>query len=133
MAGRTVGAIGPGLCVLAAAEQGDTDADARQAAEKIAHLRIFEDEGGKMNRSVLETGGGILLVSNFTVAGDCRKGRRPSFDGAMEASGARELLEVFSGALRAAGVVVAEGVFGAAMEVEIINDGPVTLVYATRL
>ncbi len=125
-------AIGPGLVVLAAVVEGDTDRDRDWTADKIAHLRVFEDDAGKMNRSVVEAGGSVLLVPNFTVAGDARKGRRPSFDAAMRPPEAAAAFEAFADALRARGVPVSTGVFGAHMHVRLVNDGPVTLVLDSR-
>lgn len=130
--GREVGAIGRGLVALVGVERGDGDADLRWTAEKLAHLRIFEDDAGKMNLSVLDVKGSVLLVPNFTVAGDARKGRRPSFDGAMPPAEAEPVFDGLVGAVRAAGVPVASGVFRAAMLVCLVNDGPVTLVLESR-
>ncbi|ABZ84402.1 d-tyrosyl-tRNA(tyr) deacylase [Heliomicrobium modesticaldum Ice1] len=130
--GSEVGAIGPGLVVLVGAGQGDGEADARYVAEKIAHLRIFEDEQGKMNRSVSDVGGEVLVVSQFTLYGDCRKGRRPSFTQAAPPDEARRLVEAVVAELRKFGLTVATGQFQAHMVVEIINDGPVTLMVEGR-
>jgi D-aminoacyl-tRNA deacylase len=127
--GQRVGGIGPGLLVLVGAGAGDGAADVAYLVDKVANLRIFPDEAGKMNRSVLETGGGVLAVSQFTLYGDARKGRRPAFTGALEPAAAQELYEQFVAGLRAAGVAaVATGVFGAMMEVELVNSGPVTIL-----
>lgn len=126
--GRIIAAIDAGLLVLAAVEMGDTDDDLRWCADKIPHLRIFPDVDGRMNRSVIEAGGRVLLVSNFTVAGDCRRGRRPSFDAAMKPPEAEGMFERFVEMVRSRGVLVQTGVFGAMMEIELVNDGPVTLV-----
>jgi D-tyrosyl-tRNA(Tyr) deacylase len=127
--GRRVGGIGPGLLVLLGAGAGDGAADVAYLVDKIANLRIFADEAGKMNRSVLETGGGVLAVSQFTLYGDARKGRRPAFTGALEPTAAEALYHEFVAGLRAAGVAeVATGVFGAMMEVELVNSGPVTIL-----
>ena len=120
--------IGPGLVALAGFEAGDTERDTAWTAHKLAQLRIFGDDEGKMNRSVLEVGGAVLLVPNFTLAGDCRKGRRPSFDGAMPPGEAGPRFEKLAEALRGEGCAVQTGVFGAHMHVELVNDGPVTLV-----
>ena len=120
--------IGPGLVVLAGLEAGDTDRDIVWTAHKLAQLRIFGDDDGKMNRSVLDIGGAVLLVPNFTLAGDCRKGRRPSFDRAMQPGEAGPRFEKLAETLRAEGCAVQTGVFGAHMHVELVNDGPVTLV-----
>jgi len=127
--GRRVGAIGPGLLVLLGAGAGDGAAEVAYMVDKVVNLRIFPDEAGKMNRSVLEVGGGVLAVSQFTLYGDARKGRRPAFTGALEPGAAEALyLELVAG-LRAAGVAeVATGVFGAMMEVELVNSGPVTIL-----
>ena len=126
--GHVVGAISGGLLGLAAVEEGDTEAQLAWAAGKLVGLRIFPDETGKMNRSVIDVGGGVLLVSNFTVAGDCRKGRRPSFEGAMKPPEAAAMFDRFVELVRGMGVDVATGSFGASMAVSLVNDGPVTLV-----
>lgn len=126
--GSVVGEIGLGLLVLLGVAKGDSAADADFLAAKISQLRIFPDEAGKMNRSVLEAGGSMLAVSQFTLYGDCRKGRRPSFDAAAAPEEARALYEHFVEAARAAGLQVATGVFQADMKVSLLNDGPVTLI-----
>ncbi|WP_428261205.1 D-aminoacyl-tRNA deacylase [Haliangium sp.] len=127
--GRTVGAIGAGLCVLLGAGQGDGPAEVSYLVDKVANLRIFADDAGKMNRSVLDCGGGVLVVSQFTLYGDARKGRRPSFVHALAPDQADALYQGFVHELRAAGVSeVATGEFGASMQVELINDGPVTIL-----
>lgn len=126
--GAVVGEIGPGLLVLIGVAKSDTAADAAALAEKVVQLRIFSDGEGKMNRSLLDTGGSLLAVSQFTLYGDCRKGRRPSFDAAAGAEQARELYERFVEAARAAGARVETGVFQAHMAVSLVNDGPVTLL-----
>lgn len=126
--GSIVGAIDHGLLVLASVEVGDTGETLEWMAEKLVHLRVFSDDDGLMNRSVLEVGGAVLLISNFTVAGDCRKGRRPSFVGAMRPPEAEAAFGALLGAVRERGVRVETGVFGADMKVELVNDGPVTLV-----
>jgi D-tyrosyl-tRNA(Tyr) deacylase len=127
--GKTVGAIGAGLMILLGITHGDGEEQARWMANKIAGLRIFEDDAGKMNRSLLEVGGGALVVSQFTLYGDCRKGRRPSFTSAARPEIAEPLCERFMDLLREAGIIrVESGIFGAHMQVEIHNDGPVTLV-----
>jgi D-aminoacyl-tRNA deacylase len=130
--GQVTGTIGPGLMLLVGITHEDTEEDARFAADKIANLRIFEDEGGKMNLSVLETGGAILSVSQFTLYGDCRKGRRPNFMAAARPEQAEPLYERFNALLREQGLQVETGVFGAMMDVSLVNDGPVTLIVETR-
>jgi len=126
---RTIGRIGSGLVVLVGVTHTDDRRHAQTLAHKIAHLRIFEDDAGKMNRSVLEVGGEALVISQFTLYADCRHGRRPSFTDAAQPELAAELIEQFTDALRAEGIQkVAGGVFGAMMLVEIHNDGPVTIV-----
>jgi len=125
---RVVGAIDAGLLVLLGIARDDTAEDAAWTAAKIGDLRVFEDEAGKMNRSVREVGGAVLLVSQFTLCGDCRKGRRPSFDRAAAAEPGRGLYELVAAQLRASGLRVETGVFGAHMQVSLVNDGPVTLV-----
>jgi D-tyrosyl-tRNA(Tyr) deacylase len=130
--GRTAGRVGPGLCLLVGVERGDGEADAARLARKCAELRVFPDAAGKMNLSLLETGGGALAVSQFTLAGSVRKGRRPSFDDAEEPGRAAELFEAFVAALRALGPRVETGVFRAAMDVHIVNDGPVTFILDSR-
>jgi D-tyrosyl-tRNA(Tyr) deacylase len=125
--GAEVSRIGPGLCVLLCAMQGDTEADARFIAGKLASLRIFQDEAGKMNRSVLDSGGAVLLVSQFTLAADTTSGTRPGFSNALDPAGAKALCGVVAAELRAAGLEVGEGVFAAHMQVGLVNDGPVTI------
>lgn len=120
------GQIGPGFLVLVCAMQGDTDDLAPWLAQKIARLRIFEDDAGKMNRSLLDTGGAALVVSQFTRAADT-KGNRPGFSRAAPPDRGRDLYEKFSAALAATGVPVANGIFGADMKVALVNDGPVTI------
>ena len=129
--GRTTGEIGPGMVVLLGVAKTDAEADAAQLAEKIAGLRLFNDDNGKMNRSVEEVGGAVLVVSQFTLHGDCRKGRRPSFDRAAPAAQAQALYEKFLHVLRHRGLQVETGVFQAMMEVELVNAGPVTLLVDT--
>jgi D-tyrosyl-tRNA(Tyr) deacylase len=124
---RVVGAIGPGLLVLLGVVDGDHAAEADLLAHKIAALRIFEDAAGKMNRSLLEVGGSALVVSQFTLAADVRKGNRPSFSGAAPPELAEPLYEHFCARLREEGVPVATGRFAARMAVRLINDGPVTI------
>lgn len=126
--GAVAGEIGAGLLVLLGAAKSDTRAGAVYLAEKIAGLRIFSDPAGKMNLSLLDTGGAMLAVSQFTLYGDCRKGRRPSFDGAAPAEQARGLYEHFIAEARRIGLRVATGVFQAHMAVSLVNDGPVTLI-----
>ena len=116
------------MMVLLGVAVGDTDADARKLAEKIAGLRIFEDDEGKMNRSLADVGGGMLIVSQFTLLGDCRRGRRPDFTAAAGPELAETLYNAFVHAVAAHGVPVATGRFRQHMEVELVNDGPVTLV-----
>lgn len=125
--GRTVGEIDAGLLLLVGAGEGDSESHARWLADKCAQLRIFDDEQGRFDRSLLDTGGSALVVSQFTLYGDCRKGRRPSFSDALAPGLALPLVECFVEALRALGVHVETGVFGAAMNVELTNNGPVTL------
>jgi D-tyrosyl-tRNA(Tyr) deacylase len=130
--GRVVGAIGRGLLVLVGIAREDTAETGKVLAEKIAHLRVFDDEQGRMNRSLLETGGAALCVSQFTLYGDCRKGRRPSYDRAAPPETAQTLYESFVVSLRALGVTVETGEFRAMMDVELVNDGPVTLLLDTE-
>jgi len=125
------GRIGRGLVVLLGITHSDTSAEADFLLDKIVHLRVFSDEAGKMNRSLLDTGGALLVVSQFTLYGDCRKGRRPSFDAAAPAAIARALYEHFVEAARRRSVPVETGVFQAHMEVALVNDGPVTLILET--
>jgi D-tyrosyl-tRNA(Tyr) deacylase len=129
---QTVGAIGQGLMVLLGVAQGDTSQEAKALAEKTAGLRIFEDDAGKMNRSVEEIGGSLLVVSQFTLLGDCRKGRRPGFTDAAPPELADQLYEEYVAALRSRGVNVATGVFRADMQVALVNDGPVTMLLDSR-
>ena len=128
VAGSVLGEIGPGLLALLGVAKPDTAADAEFLAEKILNLRVFPDEAGKMNRSLLDTGGALLVVSQFTLYCDCRKGRRPSFDDAAPAEQARRLYEHFVETARRSGVRVETGVFQAHMDVALVNDGPVTLL-----
>ena len=130
---RTTGAIGRGLMVLFGAGAGDTAQDLAYIVDKIVNLRIFPDDAGKMNRSVLDIGGGVLLVSQFTLYGDARQGRRPAFTGALEPAAARALYEQALADLAKAGVPhVAAGEFAADMQVELVNDGPVTILLDSR-
>ena len=126
--GAVVGEIGPGLLVLLGVTHSDTQEQARFLAGKVVGLRVFEDDAGKMNRSITDVGGAILAVSQFTLYGDCRKGRRPSFDAAALPEHARALYGEFVRAAGNLGIRVATGVFQAHMRVELVNDGPVTLV-----
>jgi len=130
--GETVGAIQQGLLVLLGVARGDTSQEALSLAEKTATLRIFEDSEGKMNRSVEDVGGRILVVSQFTLLGDCRKGRRPGFTEAAPPELADTLYEEYVVALRERGVRVATGVFRAAMQVALVNEGPVTMLLDSR-
>ena len=126
--GQITGEIGPGLLVLLGVGAADTRADADYLADKIAGLRIFEDAGGKMNLSVTDVGGAVLAVSQFTLYGDTRRGKRPSFDAAAPPGPARELYEYFVGKIRAAGLRCETGRFQEMMQVELVNDGPVTIL-----
>ena len=126
--GETIGAIGPGLLVLVGVREGDDEGTARRLAAKTAALRVFPDDEGRFNRSLLETHGEALVVSQFTLYADVRRGRRPSFTDAARPEVAEPLVEAYAAALEALGVRVARGRFGAKMEVELVNDGPVTLV-----
>ena len=132
VAGETVGKIGPGLLVLLGVGTGDSDPEVEWMVEKISLLRIFEDETGKMNRSVVDTSKAILAVSQFTLFADTRKGRRPSFLDAMAPDEAKRLYARFCERARAAGLTVAEGVFAADMKVSLVNDGPVTICLDSR-
>ncbi len=130
--GKEYSRIGPGLLVLVGVEKQDTPEDAEMLARRIIELRIFEDDAGKMNRSIAEAGGQILAVSQFTLLGDCRKGRRPSFDPAAPPDLARALYERFVNEIDGLGIEVATGVFQAAMNVELTNQGPVTFILDSR-
>jgi D-aminoacyl-tRNA deacylase len=130
--GRTVGSIGLGLLALVGVEQGDGLADLEFTAGKIRDLRLFEDDNGKMNRSVAEVGGAVLVVSQFTLLGDCRRGRRPSFDAAAPPADARALYEHLLLRLAESGLPVQAGEFQAMMQVELVNDGPVTILLDSR-
>ena len=125
---EVVGRIGKGLLVLLGVATGDDEPAAEYLAEKTLGLRIFEDDAGKMNRSVAEVGGGVLVVSQFTLYGDVRKGKRPSFDQAARPEEAKRLYEYFVQRIRAAGIECAAGRFQAMMDVELVNDGPVTIL-----
>ena len=129
--GDVVGQIDRGLLVLLGVAREDLEAQADNLAEKVVNLRVFEDEAGKMNRSLLAVGGAMLVVSQFTLLGDCRKGRRPSFVAAAEPETANRLYEHFVDRVRRHGVPVQTGRFGAMMTVSLVNDGPVTLILDT--
>jgi len=126
------GEIGPGLLVLLGVQVGDAAADAEALADKVLNLRIFPDEAGQMNRSVADTRGGLLVVSQFTLLGDARKGRRPSFIDAARPEEADRLYELFVDRLRGSSLAVATGVFRAAMDVALVNQGPVTILLDSR-
>ena len=130
--GACVGRIGHGWLVLLGVERGDSDGDAAWMAEKVLNLRAFEDDQGKMNRSVGDVGGGILIVSQFTLLGDCRSGRRPSFTAAADPAEAERWYQRCAELLAESGLKVATGVFRAMMKVELVNDGPVTLLLDSR-
>jgi D-tyrosyl-tRNA(Tyr) deacylase len=130
--GEVVGRIDRGLLVLLGVAKGDTDEDAVTLADKTAHLRIFPDESGQMNRSAVDVAGGVLVVSQFTLLGDARKGRRPSYMDAAPPEEAKRLYEVFAERVRGAGLQVATGVFRADMDVALVNEGPVTLLLDSR-
>ncbi len=131
---RCVGKIDRGLLVFLGVGKGDTQKDAEFIAEKLVNLRIFADEAGKMNRSVQDVGGAILLISNFTLHGDCRKGRRPGFDAAAEPATAEQLYEQVIALIARQGIPIEKGRFGEYMQVSSINDGPVTfLLDSTKL
>jgi len=131
VANERIARIEQGVLVLLGVHRADTEADARWLAQKIAHLRLFEDEAGKLNRALSEIGGAALVVSNFTLYGDCRKGRRPSFTDSAPYEEGRTLYERFCQLLAAEGIPVQTGVYGATMQVRLQNDGPVTLVIDT--
>lgn len=128
----TTGEIGNGLLALVSVGTDDDDGDARAMAEKLVALRVFPDDEGRMNRSVLEAGGALLLISQFTLHGDARHGRRPSFIAAAKEPQARRLFDMTGAAAKATGLSVAYGEFGAAMEVELVNSGPVTILLDTK-
>ena len=130
--GRVTGSIGAGLCALVGVGSEDAEEDARWLADKIAGLRIFEDEAGKMNRSLLDVRGGLLAISQFTLFGDARQGRRPAFTAAAPPAVAQPLYDRFCALSRARGLVVQEGVFRATMQVRIVNEGPVTLLLDSK-
>lgn len=132
--GKIAGACEKGFMLLFGAAKGDTEADAELLARKTANLRVFCDENGKMNKSVLDIGGGILAISQFTLCADVKKGNRPSFTEALEPQKAEELYDFFCKRLKAEGVNrVEKGVFGADMKVSLVNDGPVTIIFDTEI
>jgi D-tyrosyl-tRNA(Tyr) deacylase len=128
VAGATVGSISTGLLILIGVTATDTQQDADYLADKVINLRIFPDEEHRMNRSILEVGGSLLVVSQFTLYGDCRKGRRPSFDRAAPPEQARRLYEYFIERLTSRNIIVQTGVFQAEMQIHLVNDGPVTFI-----
>ena len=130
--GRVTGAIGAGLCVLVGVAQGDGEEDAAWLAGKVVEVRIFEDEQGKMNKSLLDVRGGLLAVSQFTLLGDARSGRRPAFTDAAPPDAAKALYDRFCALCRARGLDVQEGVFRATMQVSTVNEGPVTLLLDSK-
>ncbi len=130
--GEVVGEVGAGLLVLLGVGAGDTESDADYLADKTVHLRIFPDDDGRLNRSCLDTGGAVLAVSQFTLYGDCRKGRRPGFTQAADPDLAEALYERYVARLESAGLTVARGRFRAEMAVALVNDGPVTLLLDSR-
>jgi D-tyrosyl-tRNA(Tyr) deacylase len=130
---RDCASMGKGLLVLLAAGQGDTDKEVDWMADKIVNLRIFPDDQDRMNRSLLDSGGEMIVVSQFTLYGDCRKGRRPSFVHALQPEAAEELCEKFTQKVRSLGIPCGSGVFGAHMLVSLVNDGPVTLLVDSAL
>ncbi len=126
--GKVTGAIGPGLLVLLGIAKTDSEREVEYLIQKVLGLRIFPDENGKMNCNIREAGGSLLVVSQFTLYGDCRKGRRPSFDLAASSQQAAEMYEYFVGSARRTGIPVETGIFQAHMQVQLVNDGPVTLI-----
>ncbi len=130
--GVVVGSIDSGFLLLVGIEPSDTEDDIARAVEKVGHLRVFPDEAGQMNRSLLETDGSALVVSQFTLLGDLRKGRRPSFVGAAPPQQAETMVDRFVEGLRGSGIHVETGVFGASMNVELVNSGPVTILLEIR-
>jgi D-tyrosyl-tRNA(Tyr) deacylase len=130
--GQVVGQIGPGLLVLLGVAKGDSESDVQYVADKLVGLRVFGDEHGKMNRSVKEIGGALLVVSQFTLLGDIHKGRRPGFDHAAQPDHARAFYETAVKEIRARGVPVETGSFGAHMKIHLVNDGPVTFILDSR-
>jgi D-tyrosyl-tRNA(Tyr) deacylase len=132
IAGETFGSIGTGLVILLGVTQSDNREDAEYLADKVIQLRIFPDEERRMNRTLLEAGGTLLVVSQFTLYGECRKGRRPSFDHAAPPEQARALYEYFIQRLKSSNIAVETGVFQAEMEIHLINDGPVTFILESK-
>jgi D-tyrosyl-tRNA(Tyr) deacylase len=132
VSGEISGEIGVGILAFLGVGPNDSDEDVRYLAEKTVHLRIFPDDEGKMNRSLLDIGGGMLIVSQFTLFGDCRKGRRPSFTGAAPPEKAEMLYHAFVEGIEKLGVTTSTGTFGAMMEVDLVNDGPVTLLLDSK-
>lgn len=130
--GECAGSIGEGLVILLGVTQEDAESDAEYLADKTTNLRVFEDSGGKMNRSLAETGGAVLAISQFTLYGDCRRGRRPSFDKAAPAEQARHLYDFFVECIKKNKVTVATGIFQAKMSVALINEGPVTFILDSK-
>ncbi|MCX7793810.1 MAG: D-aminoacyl-tRNA deacylase [Thermodesulfovibrionales bacterium] len=128
----TVSSINKGLLVFLGVEKGDSEEDIDYLLRKVSHLRIFEDEDGKLNHSVRDINGEILVVSQFTLLADCRKGNRPSFERAESPERAKELYELFIEKLRLSGIPVASGIFGASMKINLINDGPVTIIIDSK-
>ena len=128
VSGKVIGKIGKGLLVFLGVGDGDTEADLKYIADKTVGLRIFSDEDDKMNLSVRDIGGEVLVVSQFTLYGDCRKGKRPSFTASMEPNGAKKMYEDFIKMIESNGIKTAHGEFGADMQVSILNDGPVTIL-----
>lgn len=132
VSGKTVGSIAKGFVLLVGITHSDTETDAEYLAEKIVNLRVFEDEQGKMNHSLREISGDILSISQFTLYGDCRKGRRPNFMEAAKPDQAKKLYQYFNDCLRQKGVLVETGIFGEMMDVSLRNDGPVTLILDSK-
>ncbi len=130
--GKEISRINRGLCLLVGVERGDTQREAEELARKVVELRIFPDKEGKMNLSLSQVGGEIMAISQFTLAGSTRKGRRPSFDGAEEPSRAQDIFNYFVDCLKKAGFVTRTGVFGAVMDVYLINEGPVTFILESQ-